>query len=159
MTQEKQRTSRALQTSEPQTLSLIDRFFGDTDPFGLLTPSLFGHARLGQHGALFPKVDVSENENEIRVIANVPGMKPEDIDIEVGDDYLSLAGTIEKSTEDNGEKMYRYEREYGAFRREFALPARVQKDAIVAKVKDGVLTLTLPKSEAERRTKVRVETE
>ena len=92
-------------------------------------------------------------------MANVPGIDPEKIDIEVGDDYLSLSGKIEKEHQDRdaAQKIYRYEREYGEFRREFTLPARVKKEGIVAKAKNGVLSITLPKTDDERKAKVKVE--
>ena len=143
--------------------SLINRFFDDGfwDPFNVLTPTLIGSRSLGSTSSRFPKVDVSETDKEIKVVANIPGIDPDKVDIEVGDDYLSLSGKIEKETKDEDEKgtVYRYEREYGEFRREFSLPARVNKDAIVAKAKNGVLTLTLPKMDDERKTKVKVEVE
>lgn len=91
--------------------------------------------------------------------ANIPGIDPKNINVEVGDDYLSLSGKIEK--EDRGikkGKIYRYEREYGEFRREFSLPTRVKKDGIVAKSKNGVLTIMLPKSEEEKK-RVKIEIE
>lgn len=126
----------------------------------MMTPSLFRSRGLGNVSTAFPKVDVEETDNEIKVTANVPGVDPKDINIEVGDDYLSLSGKIEKENKDekNG-KVYRYEREYGEFRREFSLPARVNKDAIVAKSKNGVLTITLPKSEEEMKKRVRIDVE
>ena len=142
-------------------LSFIDRFFDDSlwDSFNMMTPSLFGSRRLGSTLTSFPKVDVSETENEIKVVANIPGSDPDKINIEVGDDYLSMSGKVEKETKDEDKKgkVYRYERECGEFRREFSLPVRVNKDEIVAKAKNGVLTLTLPKMKDERKTKVKVE--
>jgi HSP20 family protein len=142
--------------------SLIDRFFDDNffEPFGSLAPSLL-RGRITNVNSVFPKVDVSETDEEIRVVANVPGIDPDKIDIDVGDDYLSISGKIEREEkeEPSAGKLYRYEREYGEFRREFSLPARVDKDGIVAKAKNGVLTITLPKSEDERKTKVKVEVE
>jgi HSP20 family protein len=156
--------SRDMQVYEPQVspFSLIDRFFDDAwDPFNMLTPSLMRNRGLNSVSTMFPKVDVSETDTEIKVVANVPGIDPEKIDIEVGDDYLSLSGRIEKEVRDENQKgkVYSYEREYGEFRREFSLPARVNKDGIVAKAKHGVLSITLPKSEDERKTKVKVEVE
>ena len=155
--------ARSIAPRSVSPFSLIDRFFEDSllDPLNLMTPSLFGSRRLGNANTLFPKVDVSETDTEIRVVANVPGINPDEIDIEVGDDYLSLSGKIEKENKEEDSKgtIYRYEREYGEFRREFALPARVNKDSIVAKAKNGVLTITLPKSEEERKTRVKIETE
>jgi len=142
--------------------SLIDRFFDDAlDPFSMMSPSLFRNRGLGNVNTLFPKVDVEETENEMRVTANIPGIDAENINVEVGDDYLSLSGKIEKEdkSEDKQGKVYRYEREFGEFRREFALPARVNKGGIVAKSKNGVLSITLPKSEEEKKKRVKIEVE
>lgn len=146
---------------ERSPFSLIDRFFDDSwDPFNMMMPSLFRNRGLASVSSIFPKVDVSETDNEIKVVANVPGIDPDKLNIEVGDDYLSLSGKIEKENKDEKDgKVYRYEREYGEFRREFALPARVKADQISAKAKNGVLTITLPKSEEEKKHKVRVEIE
>lgn len=142
--------------------SLVDSFFEDAvDPFSVMAPSLFRNRALGNVSTLFPKVDVEETEYEIRVTANIPGIDAENIDVEVGDDYLSLSGKIEKEdkSEDRHGKMYRYEREFGEFRREFSLPARVNKDGIVAKSRNGVLSITLPKSQDELKKKVKIEVE
>jgi HSP20 family protein len=142
--------------------SLIDRFFEDSawDPFNLMTPSLFRNRGLGNVSTIFPKVDVEETDNEIKVTANMPGINPNDINVEVGDDYLSLSGKIGKEEkEERRGKVYRHEREYGEFRREFSLPARVNKDGIVAKAKNGVLTVTLPKSEEEMKKHVKIDVE
>lgn len=141
--------------------SLIDRFFDDSwDPFSIMMPSLFRNRSLANVSTLFPKVDVSETDKEIKVVANVPGIDPDKLNIEVGDDYLSLSGKIEKENKDEKDgKVYRYEREYGEFRREFALPARVKANQISAKAKNGVLTITLPKSEEEKKHRVKVEIE
>jgi HSP20 family protein len=141
--------------------SLVDRFFNDPawDPFTTLTPSLFRSQGLSTL-TTFPKVDVEETDSEIRVTANIPGLDPKDVSVEVGDDYLSLSGKIDKETRGESKgKIYRYEREYGEFRREFSLPARVNKDSIVAKSKNGVLTIVLPKSEEEKKKRVQIEVE
>lgn len=140
--------------------SFIDRFFDDAlDPFNMMSPSLFRNRGLGNVSTLFPKVDVEETEDEIRVTANIPGIDAENINVEVGDDYLSLSGKIEKEdkSKDRHGKVYRYEREFGEFRREFALPRRVNKDGIVAESKNGVLSIRLPKSEEEKRKRVKIE--
>ena len=164
ITKTEQAEPRGIQAygSAPSPLSLLDRFFDDGffEPFSMLAPSASPGRSLGSTRGVFPKVDVAETENEIRVTANVPGVDPDRIDIEVGEDYLSLKGAIEKEDEhkDASGKIYRYERESGEFRREFSLPARVNKGGIRATARNGVLTITLPKSEEERRTKVRVET-
>ncbi|MHB0865411.1 MAG: Hsp20/alpha crystallin family protein [Minisyncoccota bacterium] len=141
--------------------SLIDRFFDDSwEPFNMMMPSLLRSRGLGNVSTVFPRVDVEETDHEIKVTANVPGIDPKDINVEVGDDYISLSGKIDKEDrEERKGKVYRYEREYGEFRREFALPARVNKDAIVAKSRNGVLTITLPKSEEEMKKRVKIDIE
>lgn len=147
---------------EQHPLSLIERFFDDSflDPFFMLAPVTLRSRSMSTIGTMFPKVDVTETDTEIVVRANVPGIDPEKINIEVGDDYLSLSGAIEKEEkEEKKGKVYRYEREYGEFQRSFTLPARVKKDGVVAKAKNGVLTITLPKAEEERRAKVKIEVE
>jgi len=109
-------------------------------------------------GASFPKVDISEDEKEITVRADVPGVDPDDIDIEIEGDHFSISGKTEKESEEKDEekKYYCYERQYGEFRRGFVLPSRVQEDKVSAKVKDGVLTVVLPKEEKEKSRKVKV---
>ncbi|MBY0309970.1 Hsp20/alpha crystallin family protein [Patescibacteria group bacterium] len=142
-------------------LSLIDKFFeASSEPFSLMPPSLLRNRGFGTVSSIFPKVDVEETDQEIRVVANVPGIDAQNIIVEVGDDYLSLSGTIDKETKDEKKgKVYRYERENGEFRREFALPARVNKNEIVARSKNGVLTITLPKSEEEQKKRVKIQVE
>lgn len=138
--------------------SLIDQFLNDEfmDPFHVMMGR-----RLASVSGAFPKVDVTETDTEIKVVANIPGIDPDKVNVEVGDDYLSLSGKVEKETKDEDKKgkVYRYEREYGEFRREFTLPSRVDKDKIVARAKNGVLTLTLPKIGDEKRKKISVEVE
>lgn len=143
--------------------SFIDRFFEDGffDPWQIFSPSSFRSGGLGRSMRAFPKVDVAETDKEIRITANIPGVDPDKVDIEVGDDYLSLSGTVEKELKDEDAegRIHRYEREYGEFRREFSLPARVDKEGIVARAKNGVLTITLPKMRDERRGRIPVEIE
>lgn len=143
--------------------AVIDRFFEDSwDPFLPFFQQSMGPGRLFKNvSRAFPKVDVEETDAEIVVTANIPGIDADNVAIEVDDDYLSLSGIIEKEnkTESERGKVYRYEREFGEFRREFSLPARVDKDKIVAKAKNGVLTIHLPKSASEAKKRVKVEVE
>jgi HSP20 family protein len=131
------------------------------DQFNTMLPSFFHKTSFSNVNSVFPKVDISETDKEIKVVANVPGIDPDKLNVEVGEDYLSLSGKFEKETKEDGKhgKVYRYEREYGEFRREFALPARVKADQISAKAKNGVLTITLPKSAEEKKHLIKVEVE
>lgn len=133
---------------------MMDRFWNDD--FFSLRP--FALERELTRSIQFPKVDIKESEKDITITANVPGLSAENIDIEVGDDTVSISGKVEKESREGkeGEKFYRYEREYGAFRREFTLPTRVKKDGVEAKAKNGVLTLTLPKAEDDAKKRISV---
>lgn len=136
---------------------MMERFFDDEFfRFPMFPSTIFseGIARAG----VYPKVDISENDKEITVTANVPGMSAENISIEVDEDTLAISGKVEKESKEGkeGETYYRYEREYGEFRREFALPSKVNKDGVRASTKNGVLTIILPKVAAESRKKIEV---
>lgn len=135
----------------------MNRLFDESfwDPFEPFSSSVL--APLRQRG--FPKVDISEDEEEITVTANVPGIKADDIELEVAPDNITLSGKTEKETEEKKKKFYRYEREYGSFSRTLPLPAEIDPDKVSAKVKDGVLTVTLPKVKSGRKKKVKVEKE
>jgi len=108
---------------------------------------------------LFPKVNVSETKTQVKVTAEVPGMDPEKIEVEADENSLSLSGKIEKEEEQKDERFYRYERSYGEFSRTIPLPSAVEPDKVEAQAKDGVLTVTLPKSKEKSRKKVKVKKE
>lgn len=132
----------------------MDRMMSESvwDPFDMFS-------RMPHGIASFPKVDISESDKEVKVVANIPGIDPDEVELEVSDDSLSLSGKVKKEEEERGKKFYRYEREYGEFRREFSLPAYVDPNRVNAKVKNGVLTITLPKSEEAKRKKIKVDQE
>ncbi len=94
-----------------------------------------------------PLVDISETDDEIKVIAEVPGMKKEDIKISIQDNVLTLRGEKKQEKEEKDKNSHRVERAYGAFERSFSLPASVQTDKVKASYKEGVLTISLPKPE------------
>ncbi len=101
----------------------------------------------------FPKVDITETEKEIIVTANVPGVSPEDISVEVSDGILSISGQINKEhkEESKDKKYYRFERESGSFSRSFSLPTKVDEKNIEAETKNGVLLVKLPKIKEEKK--------
>jgi HSP20 family protein len=94
-----------------------------------------------------PRVDVTEDNENLYVHAEIPGVEKKDLKLNVSGDVLTISG--EKKTEQRDEKKnyYRVERNYGSFSRSFTLPAEVIVDKISADYKDGVLTITLPKTE------------
>jgi len=108
------------------------------------------------HRGRWPTIDIVENENEFVVKAEVPGCKAEDIDISVHGNMLTISGE-KKAEEEKKEKGYSHiERSYGSFRRDFNLASDIDPEKIEADCKDGVLTITLPKSEKAKAVKVKV---
>jgi HSP20 family protein len=107
----------------------------------------------------WPAIDIAENDNEFVVKAEVPGCKAEDIDISVHGNTVSISGEKKEQQQKKEKGYYHSERYYGSFRRDLNLPAGLDTDKIEATCKDGVLILTLPKSEKAKAVKVNVKGE
>ena len=104
-----------------------------------------------------PPVDIFEEPNEIRLVAEVPGVKPEDVTISVLGNLLTIKGTKEQVAEEKAEKVHRYERTYGAFERSFTLAASIDPNNIKATYNLGLLTITMPKAETAKPHLIKVE--
>jgi HSP20 family protein len=104
-----------------------------------------------------PPVDVFEAADEIRILAEVPGVKPEDVKISVEGNVLTVQGTKHQVVEETTDRVHRYERTYGSFERTFTLPATVDSTKIKAGYENGVLTLSLPKAEKAKPRQIQVE--
>jgi len=113
--------------------------------------------RDGAAATWVPPVDVLEEADAIRIVAEVPGVKPEDVKISVEGNVLTIQGTKEQVAEENTERVHCYERTYGAFERTFTLPATVDAEHIKASYDKGVLTVTLPKVEKAKPRQIQVE--
>src|SRR5947208_14786335 len=94
-----------------------------------------------------PPVDISESANDLRLQAELPGLKPEDVKLSVEANVLTISGTKQQESEENSERVYRYERTYGSFTRTFTLPTSIDAAGIKATYEHGVLTVVLPKVE------------
>jgi len=108
-------------------------------------------------GALHPEIEVEENEKEYILTADLPGMRKDDFNISVEGSHVTLSGErkVEAQKKDKG---YHYcERRYGSFSRSLTLPRDIKADEVKAAYKDGVLQVTLPKSEKDRVKKIDVE--
>ena len=104
----------------------------------------------------WPALDIAEEQDAFVVKAEIPGCKAEDIDISVHGDTLTISGE-KKQTEEKKEKgYYHVERYYGNFRRQLNLPAGIDPDKVEAACADGVLTITLPKTEKAKPVKIKV---
>lgn len=96
-----------------------------------------------------PKVDIVEKDNQFEVHASLPGLKKEDIKIDLKNDVLTISGERKFQNEQKEAKYHLVESHYGSFSRSFSLPETVNKESIQAEFKDGILNLTLPKAEAK----------
>lgn len=103
-----------------------------------------------------PSVDISETEKAVEVRMDLPGMQPKDIDVKLNNGLLTITGERKEEKEEKGKKFHRVERRAGMFSRSFTLPCRVSETEVAAEYKDGVLTITLPKSEEEVAKKIEV---
>ena len=130
----------------------VDRLFDDL--FRGSLPSL----GIGRTLAAWPNVEFSETDREIRITAEVPGMSEKDVELLLEDGVLTLRGERKSETEDK-DRGYS-ERYYGRFERRIALPSYVNEEGANASFKDGVLSVTLPKSaEAERGRRIPINVE
>ena len=98
-------------------------------------------------GSWAPAVDILEQEGNIVLKAELPGVDPKDVDIRVENNTLTLRGERRFDNEAKREDYHRVERSYGAFARSFSLPTVVDTEKIQADYKDGILKVTLPKKE------------
>ncbi|MBI5290242.1 MAG: Hsp20/alpha crystallin family protein [Chloroflexi bacterium] len=107
--------------------------------------------------AFFP-IDVLDTGGEIVVKASLPGVKPEDIEISVTGQTLTVKAETKEETEEKAENWYRRERRAGSFVRQLDLPSKVDADAAQAHFEHGVLRLTLPKAETAKPKTIKVQT-
>jgi HSP20 family protein len=132
--------------------SLFDEFFKgfEMEPWGRLSGE-------GNGMNFSPRVNVSENEQVIQVTAELPGIDPQDVDVSLARDVLTIRGEKKEETKDEKDNYYRFERSYGSFSRTIPLPAGlVNADKIDANFKNGVLTVTLPKREEAQTSSKRI---
>lgn len=135
--------SKLARRESASTLTPIERLFQNMwgrDPFLVeLAPAAFEEGTLA--------LDVSEDESSVLVRASLPGFTKEDVSVEVHDGVLTINATHRDESEETGERYYRRERRVGSLSRRVALPSQVDDSRAKAELKDGVLTLRLPKSE------------
>jgi HSP20 family protein len=125
----------------------INRVFGDVV------------GRAGEESNLTPwapSVDIYETENELVVKADLPDVNPQDLDIRVENNILTIRGDRKFETKVNEENYLRIERAYGSFSRSFSLANSVKSEAIKADYQNGVLTLSLPKREEAKPKQIKV---
>jgi len=115
-----------------------------------------GHPQPVADGSFLP-VDIYETEESLVVAAPVPGVKPEDVEISISGDTLTIKGETKSEEKLERENYIRQERRYGSFCRAVALPNGLDRDKAEAGFEDGVLKVTFPKSEAVKPKSIKVQ--
>jgi HSP20 family protein len=93
-----------------------------------------------------PRIDVVDKPDSVQITAECPGMEQSDLDVSWTDGVLAIKGEKKSSWNQESTKLYRLERAYGKFERQISLPVEIEADKVEASYKNGVLTVTLPKS-------------
>jgi HSP20 family protein len=128
---------------------LLDDVFGSMRGWG-------GHAN---EMLRMPDADVVETQDELRVTLDLPGMKADDIGVDLENNVLTISGEKREQNEDEGQDRtwHLSERRYGRFTRSFVLPRDVDAEQIQAGFENGVLTVSIPKSERAKRRRIQIQ--
>ena len=127
----------------------MDRFF---DRFSESWP----FRGVSETGRWMPSMDVSETDKELVVRAELPGMDPKEIDISLSGKVLTIKGERKNEREEKKENFHMLERSSGSFSRTLQLPVEVKADKVKADYKDGILSISMPKTEPEAVKKIEV---
>jgi len=103
-----------------------------------------------------PFIDLSETEEDLILKAEIPGLNPEDLDIYITDDILTIKGEMKQELVKEGENYHRMERRYESFSRSIQLPCRVMIEDVEATHREGILTIIMPKCKPEITQKVKI---
>jgi HSP20 family protein len=127
--------------------SMLDQMFG-TLPMPDISAALTS--------AWLPPVDVFEDQDSVKIVAEIPGVDFNDLTLSIENNVLTIRGEKRQTREDRTDRVHRYERTYGFFERSFVLPATVDPDRIEANLDNGVLTISVPKAEKARPRQIEV---
>jgi len=111
------------------------------DPFREMSRRMLGE----EPAAFAPTFDVKETKDSYVFRADLPGVKDSDLDISLTGNRLTISGRRQEENKEEGEQFYAYERSYGSFSRSFTLPEGIDAEHVQADLKDGVLSVVLPK--------------
>jgi HSP20 family protein len=103
-----------------------------------------------------PTVDMVENPDDVQITCDLPGVDKNDIDISISDSVLTIKGEKKGQDEKKDSRVYRKENWYGSFQRTITLPGTVDQNKVDAEMKNGVLTITLPKKEEAKQKQISV---
>lgn len=127
----------------------MNRLFSSTFTRGGSDEQMFG-------GNWTPSVDIFENKDNIVLEAELPGLKPEDVNISIENNVLTISGERKFEKKDEGDNFHRVERGYGSFTRSFTLPPTVSAENATAEFENGILHLTLAKREEAKPRRIEI---
>lgn len=144
------RRKQPKEESDRETENPIESFERDVDHMFDSFFRGFGLAPFGmsesEWAAFSPRVDIVDNDKEVKVSVELPGMDEKDVDVTPARDVLTISGEKHQEQEDRGKNYHRMERSYGAFKRSIPLMCDVDESKVEATFKNGVLTVILPKT-------------
>jgi HSP20 family protein len=136
--------ARDLDALQSDMNTFLDRFFDG------------GSSRISGSRRWLPALDVTETEADLIVYADLPGMRQDDVDLQIKDDVLTISGERRSDAEENSESYHRVERSFGTFSRALRLPHGVEPDRVRASFTDGVLEVRVPKPREPEATRVQI---
>jgi HSP20 family protein len=140
-------TLKALNDLRNEMDRIFETFFGERFP------------AFKEEFSFTPAIEVSETESEIIVKAAVPGIDKKDLNISILDNNLIIKGEIKREKEEKKKNYYKQEIAYGSFSRTIPLPAEVKVDEVKANMKNGIVTITIPKSEKAKAKEITINVE
>jgi HSP20 family protein len=140
-----------------RTLSPFGNWFDMTSRMNQMLDNIFGEDD-GDKTVWGPSVDVVENDDSYQIMAELPGIKMDDVKISLADNVLTVKGEKKNEISESKRSFYRVERCYGQFQRSFTLPSSVDAEKVKANLDNGVLTITLPKAEQAKAREIAIKT-
>lgn len=135
--------------SDPTTDVFNKRFSDVMDEF-------FNEAVTSRQNSFSPRINISEDEKRFTIDVEIPGMNKEDIDVNLENRMLTISGERKFEREDNGTKFHRVETYFGSFNRSFQLPDSVDEESIEATYSNGILNITIDKSEEKMKKQISI---
>ena len=136
----------------------FDEFFSfDSPQWGVsLLPVIDRGLGFGKN-SVFPAIDVTEEEKQVTVKVDIPGLKREDISLSAEDSVLTVIGERKSENEEKNKYFHRCERSYGRFERSVDIGTIIDQSKVQAKYRDGVLNITIPKTNGSQKKQIHIE--
>lgn len=152
------RSQNRPQSLQPMHLrDAVNRLFDESfwDPFTFFS----NPAQMPRLQSFVPYVDVSENDKEVRVEADIPGYDPKNINVEIEEGLLRISGKMDENKEEKNKTYYQKERRTGSFHYEVALPLSADSENASCKIKNGTLCIVMPKKKDKKGKSLEIEVE